>query len=90
MTTDLTALRISEHLEKYVFDKIWNDPYTEYRTFTVAECLTKVATAGIFFGRYSQIQLPSEVPYKSSRSKLFFYVYAIPAPTQGADLDISC
>ena len=79
MTTDLTALRISEHLEKYVFDKIWNDPYTEYRTFTVAECLTKVATAGIFFGRYSQIQLPSEVPYKSSRSKLFFYVYAIPA-----------
>ena len=79
MTTDLTALRISEHLEKYVFDKIWNDPYTEYRTFTVPECLIKVANAGVFFGRYSQIQLPSEVPYKSNRSKLFFYVYAVPA-----------
>ena len=79
MTTDLTALRISEHLEKYVFDKIWNDPYTEYRTFTVPECLTPVAAAGIFFGRYSQIQLPSEVPYRSSNSRLFFYVYAVPA-----------
>ena len=77
--TELTTInRICEHLEKYVFDKIWNDPYSEYRTFTVAESLNTVAAAGIFFGRYDQVQLPSEVKYRST-SKLFFYVYAIPA-----------
>ena len=79
MTNDLAAIRISEHLEKYVFDKIWNDPYTEYRTFTIPECLSKVATAGVFFGRYSQIMLPSKVSYKSETAKLFFYMYAMPA-----------
>lgn len=78
MTTLMTRNRICEHLGKYVFDKIWNDPYTEYRSFTVPECLTEVAAAGIFFGRYSKVQLPSSVPYKTS-SRLYFYVYSIPA-----------
>ena len=78
MTQLTTINRICEHLEKYVFDKIWNDPYSEYRTFTVAESLNTVAAAGIFFGRYNQVQLPSEVAYRGT-SKLFFYVYAIPA-----------
>ena len=74
-----TINRICEHLEKYVFDKIWNDPYSEYRTFTVAELLTKVATAGIFSGRYDQVQLPSEVSYLPGTSNLFFQVFSIPA-----------
>ena len=84
-----TINRICEHLEKYVFDKIWNDPYAEYRTFTVAEYIGSyqkvsdtfnkaVPSAGIFFGRYNQVQLPSEVSYVKT-GKLFFYVYAIPA-----------
>ena len=84
-----TINRICEHLEKYVFDKIWNDPYAEYRTFTVAEYIGNyqkvsdtfikaVPSAGIFFGRYNQVQLPSEVSYIKT-GKLFFYMYAIPA-----------
>ena len=96
MTQLTTINRICEHLEKYVFDKIWNDPYSEYRTFTVADYIgtiierkeivdskevvirDAVPSAGIFSGRYSQVQLPSEVAYRGS-SKLFFYIYAIPA-----------
>jgi hypothetical protein len=78
MTTETTT-RICEHLEKYVFDKIWNDPYSEYRTFIVPECLSTEATAGVFFGRYNKIQLPSTVAYRDKNSKLFFYMFAVPA-----------
>ena len=77
--TSETTTRICEHLEKYVFDKIWNDPYSEYRTFIVPECLSNVATAGVFFGRYDHIQLPSEVSYRDKNVNLFFYLYSVPA-----------
>ena len=34
--TDITlAHRICEHLDKYVYDRIWNQPYSEYRTHFV-------------------------------------------------------
>ena len=83
MTRDLAVTRICDHLEKYVFDKIWNDPYTEYRTFTVLDWLTKVPTTGVFHGRYGQVQLPSKVSYKASNSTNYFYVYVIPATMFG-------
>lgn len=70
--------RICEHLEKYVFDRVWNEPYMEYRTFLVPALLTKVPTAGIFIGRYGQIQLPLGVS-PSTRVNPLFHVYAIPA-----------
>ena len=79
MTNITTINRVCEHLEKYVFDKVWNDPYTEYRTFIQLENLEKVATTGIFFGRYSQIQLPSEKVAYTTNKNSFFYVYAVPA-----------
>lgn len=83
MTTETTT-RICEHLEKYVFDKIWNDPYSEYKTFIVLESLSSVATAGVFFERYDQIQLPSEVSYRDKNASLFFYLYSVPATYFGS------
>ena len=42
MTTQLTTTkRICEHLEKYVFDRVWNEPYTQYRTYVKPELLSK-------------------------------------------------
>ena len=44
MTTQLTTTkRICEHLEKYVFDRVWNEPYTQYRTYIKPELLSKDA-----------------------------------------------
>ena len=83
MTRDLATTRICDHLEKYVFDKIWNDPYTEYRTFTVLDWLTKFPTTGVFHGRYGQVQLPSKVTYRPSNSTVYFYIYVIPATMFG-------
>ena len=79
MTNITTINRVCEHLEKYVFDKVWNDPYTEYRTFIQLENLEKVATTGIFFGRYSQIQLTQEKVAYTTNKDSFFYVYAVAA-----------
>ena len=42
MTTQLTTTkRICEHLEKYVFDRVWNEPYTQYRSYIKPELLSK-------------------------------------------------
>jgi len=42
MTTQLsTTKRICEHLEKYVFDRVWNEPYTQYRSYIKPELLSK-------------------------------------------------
>ena len=79
MIREEATKRICDHLEKYVFDKIWNDPYTEYRTFTVMDWLTTVPTTGVFHGRYGQILLPSEVSYRPTGTTVFFYVYVVPA-----------
>ena len=37
-----TTSRICEHLEKYVYDRIWNEPYTESRMYTVPGIISPV------------------------------------------------
>lgn len=39
-----TVHRICEHLEKYIFDRIWNEPYSEYRSHIVPQILNDVRT----------------------------------------------
>lgn len=83
MTQITTTKRICEHLEKYVYDRIWNEPYTEFRTYTRPELLNSVPVSGFFSGRYSHILLPphkspedlqSWLPTDSSR----YFVYSVP------------
>ena len=33
MTQLVTVKRICEHLEKYVFDRVWNQPYSQFRSY---------------------------------------------------------
>lgn len=40
--------RICDYLEKYVYDYIWNDPYTESRTHIVPELLGQQPYSGFF------------------------------------------
>ena len=40
--------RICDYLEKYVYDYIWNDPYTESRTHIVPELLDQQPYSGFF------------------------------------------
>ena len=83
MTTQLTTTkRICEHLEKYVFDRVWNEPYTQYRSYIKPELLSKNAVgktdenktiyrpyfaAGFFPNRYGSDLLP---PYVSDAELL--------------------
>ena len=81
MISLVTAHRICEHLDKYVYDKIWNEPYAEYRTHIVPQLLNKkdvngnyVPVSGVFRG-LSQIQLPLESDPKENKG---FYIYSVP------------
>ena len=58
MTDIVTTSRIAAHLEKYVYDRVWNQPYAESRSYTKPELLSDVPVAGIFPGRYNRILLP--------------------------------
>ena len=74
--------RVVSRLEKYVFDRVWNEPYSEYRTNTRPRILNRISeaavggkvvkvyqpAAGVLSGAFEQIALPSSNPY---------YVYSI-------------
>lgn len=60
MISTTTLSRMCENLEKYVFDRVWNDPYAEYRTYTTPDMLNAVPVGGHMSGRYSTILLPPE------------------------------
>ena len=79
MTTQLTTTkRICEHLEKYVFDRVWNEPYTQYRTYVRPELLSKhtvVDTNGspvIFGAGANGSEDPGEVVYQPYFAAGFF------------------
>lgn len=57
--SDTTEQTVCEHLEKHLFDRIWNEPYKEYRTNVAPRLLTPKAVTGTYTPRYKQISLPT-------------------------------
>ena len=54
-----TEQRVCEYLEKHLLDRIWNEPYKEYRTNVQPRLLTARAVCGTYTPRYDQIDLPT-------------------------------
>ncbi len=54
-----TEQRVCEYLEKHLLDRIWNEPYKEYRTNVQPRLLTPRAVCGTYTPRYDQIDLPT-------------------------------
>ena len=71
MITTTTLSRVCESLEKYVFDRIWNDPYAEYRTYTRPMMLNTVPVSGHMGGRYSTILLPPDRTFSPTTDRTF-------------------
>lgn len=71
MISTTTLSRMCENLEKYVFDRVWNDPYAEYRTYTKPDMLNTVPVSGHMSGRYSTILLPPERAFTLTSDSTF-------------------
>ena len=54
-----TEQRVCDYLEKHLFDRIWNEPYKEYRTNVAPRLLTARAVCGTYTPRYAQIDMPT-------------------------------
>ncbi len=53
--SDTTEQLVCEHLEKHLFDRIWNEPYKEYRTNVRPRLLTAKAVCGTYKPRINYI-----------------------------------
>lgn len=65
----ITEKTICDHLEKYLFNRVWSEPYKEYRTNIRPRLLTSNPVNGTYKARYDQIALPDTTS--------LFYIYAI-------------
>ena len=71
MINDVTATKIKNFLNSYLFDKVWNEPYSEYRQNYIPRLLSTTPVVGTYSYLDEYVSMPSV--------STCYYLYALPA-----------